>query len=227
MPYPIPDNEPDRLEALRRYQLLDTDPEQAFDDITALASQICGVPIALMTLVDERRQWFKSRKGFSATETPREISFCTHTIMDTKPLVVKDAQQDERFRDNPIVTDEPGVRFYAGAPLITSDGHALGTICVADTQPRELSHSQVSALETLARQAVSQMELRRMTRELARIVASMETLHGLLPICAWCKKVRDDEGYWQSVEHYISASTGAKMTHCMCPSCYAKHANDE
>jgi len=157
-----------RLAALRRYRILDTRPEQAFDDLTLLASQICGTPIALITLVDEDRQWFKSRVGIDATETARSIAFCAHAIAQDDLFVVPDTLADERFRESPLVLGEPWVRFYAGSPLLTHDGHALGTLCVLDKVPRELTEAQAKALRVLARLAVTQLELRRHSKELAK-----------------------------------------------------------
>ncbi len=118
--------------------MLDTSPEAAFDDITQLVARLCDVPIALVSLVDTDRQWFKSRVGLDSTQTAREMVFCAHTILENKPLVVADATLDARFADNPLVTGEPGIRFYAGAPLVTRSGFALGTLCVIEVQPREL-----------------------------------------------------------------------------------------
>ena len=141
-----------RLTALRSYRILDTDAEQSFDDLTLLASQICNAPIAAISLIDDHRQWFKSRVGLEMTEVPREIAFCTHAIGQESMLVVPDARADERFRDNPLVTGEPHVRFYAGAPLVTPDGHALGTLCVVDRVPRTLSAGERQALNVLRRQ---------------------------------------------------------------------------
>ncbi|MGO8673174.1 MAG: PAS domain S-box protein [Capsulimonadaceae bacterium] len=158
---PLPVNETQRLKALADLQILDTMPEQAFDDITELASQICGTPIALITLVDGTRQWFKSRVGVDVTETPRDISFCAHAILQDDLFVVPDASADPRFADNPVVASGPCIRFYAGAPLIAADGAALGTLCVIDTVKRTLTPAQEHSLKALSRMVMAQFELRR------------------------------------------------------------------
>jgi diguanylate cyclase (GGDEF)-like protein/PAS domain S-box-containing protein len=158
-------NEAARLDALRQYDVLDTLPEVEFDDLTLLAAHICGTPIALISLVDENRQWFKSSVGLGMRETPRDVSFCAHAIVQDDLFVVQDATQDERFADNPLVTSEPHIRFYMGAPLITPQGHALGTLCVVDRVPRQLSPQQAESLQVLSRQVVRQLELRRLTMQ--------------------------------------------------------------
>src|SRR3954462_11152416 len=151
----IPLNETKRLNVLWQYDVLDTVPEEVFDDLTELAARICEAPIALITLVDEKRQWFKSKVGVTIRETSRDISFCAHAINQEDLFIVPDATLDPRFADSPLVVSEPKIRFYAGAPLITPDGYALGTLCVIHKVPRELRSEQKQALRILARHVVS------------------------------------------------------------------------
>ena len=219
---PLPTNEAERLAALKEYHILDTGTEQSYDDITALAAHICEVPIAMISLVDEDRQWFKSRLGVKQQQTPREVAFCAHAILQSKPFIIKDATKDKRFAGNSLVTGEPHIRFYAGIPLTNPEGLALGTLCVVDQQPRRLSAAQQKALQALSRQVMALLELRRASARLANALEQVKTLQELLPICAWCKRIRDDEGYWSQVEAYIHKHTGADFTHGICPQCLEK-----
>lgn len=161
----LPKNEQARLRALQRYEILDTPSEQEYDDIALLAAQICGTPIATISLIDADRQWFKSKIGLDETETSRDIAFCAYAILPESPqtMIVRDALEDARFAENPLVTGDPYIRFYAGAPLITPDNHAIGTICVIDREPRDLTEKQLDALQALARQVTLKLELRRMS----------------------------------------------------------------
>jgi PAS domain S-box-containing protein len=171
----IPANESDRLVALDRYQILDTLPEQEYDDLTQLAADICGTPIALISLIDRDRQWFKSKVGLDGTETPRDISFCAHVVAAEEMLYVPDTNQDSRFFDNPLVTDNPNIRFYTGVPLRTPDDFILGTLCVIDVQPRELTSQQIKQLEALSRLVISQLELRRINERASLQAYALES----------------------------------------------------
>ena len=230
---PQPANEAERLETLREYQILDSTPEDAFDDIVLLASYVCETSIAIISLIDEARQWFKSKIGIEIQETPRDVAFCSHAILQSDIMIVPDALSDDRFATNPLVISEPQIRFYAGAPLITSNGSGLGTLCVIDQTPRRLTEAQGNALQALARKVVSELELRRTSRllqkanltqqhlikELEDALAQIETLEGIIPICANCKNVRNDSGYWQQVEAYVTLHSKATFSHGVCPSC--------
>ncbi|MCT0226155.1 diguanylate cyclase [Synechococcus sp. CS-1328] len=160
-PIPIPPDETGRLQALRHYQILDQPPSEAFDQITQLTSQLFGVPIAVISLVDEDRQWFLSRTGLEARQTDRQVAFCAHAICEADGLVVEDASLDERFRDNPLVRDDPSIRFYAGALLTTADGHNLGTLCVIDRKPRQFKAAERTLLRNLAQMVMEQLEQHR------------------------------------------------------------------
>jgi len=160
---PLPNfREQQRIKILRHYQVLDTPPEEEFDDLAALAAQVCGTPIAMISLVDEDRQWFKSKYGIDESETPREHSFCAHALHQSEMLVVPDAAQDERFAKNPLVTGKPGIRFYAGAPLISPKDATLGTLCVIDRVPRQLTSAQEWVMQSLATRVMNRLERRRL-----------------------------------------------------------------
>ncbi len=155
------DNETARQKALDRLRVVDTPEEQGYDDITRMAADICGTPMALISLSDNDRQWFKSRVGLQATQSPRENSFCTHALMASQELmVIEDTAKDERFVNHPLVVGEPNIRFYAGAPLLSQDGHAIGAICVIDTKPRVLEQTQLQALQFMAQQVMTMLESR-------------------------------------------------------------------
>ena len=183
MPAPLPPNEPDRLAKLADYRILDTLPEQEYDDLTAIAAQICGTPVSLISLIDKDRQWFKSAVGLppGQQQTSRDLAFCAHTILQPgQPMVVQDARADPRFTNNSLVSENPHVVFYAGVPLVTPEGHALGSLCVIDHTPRELTAVQLSALERLARQVVNLLELRRTLLESERRLQERDEAYAVL-----------------------------------------------
>jgi formate hydrogenlyase transcriptional activator len=201
----LPANEPERLHALQASGILDSAPERSYDQLTELAARICGTPIAILSLIDSDRQWFKSRVGVPFQQTSRDVAFCAHAILQCDLLVVPDAKSDERFADNPLVTSEPHIRFYAGAPLITPEGHALGTLCVLDYVPRQLTDQQREALRVLSLQAITHIELYKTQADLNRVAsaadstlealrASEEFKSRLLACSRDCIKVLDLEG---------------------------------
>ena len=175
MPYPVPANEAERLRTLRAYKILDTKPEERFDELTQLAALICGTPISLISLIDANRQWFKSRFGLDLRETPRAQAFCTHAIMQPEMFVAPDASKDERFAQNPLVTGDLHVRFYAGAPLAARDGNLLGTICVMDREPHTLTDAQKKALQILGRLVIANIELKSDLQDLRDALAREAT----------------------------------------------------
>jgi anti-sigma regulatory factor (Ser/Thr protein kinase) len=201
------DGERERLAALRAYRILDTEPEEAFDDLVMLASQNSETPVALISLIDSDRQWFKARSGMTVQETARNVAFCAHAIRETGIFQVEDALADERFKDNPLVVTDPHIRFYTGAPLVTPEGHAIGTICVIDRKPKRLEPDQLEALQAIQRQVVAQLELRKSLLDLKDALAERDRaqvererliadLHGalenvrhlsaLIPACSTC-----------------------------------------
>lgn len=216
------ENEEHRLRSLQLYDILDTATEQAFDNLTQLASMICETPISLVSIVDSERQWFKSRHGLEATETPREQAFCAHAILSDEVMIVPDAKKDHRFVDNPLVAGGPKIRFYAGAPLQLANGAVLGTLCVIDHKPRTLSVNQMQSLMIIRDAVVAQLELRRAVRDL-------QSLRLLVPMCAWCRSVRVDgvdaeNASWQPLHEYV-ANAGS-ITHGICPQCKTEVLRD-
>ena len=176
MSYPIPENEAERLNTLRGYEILDTHPEDRFDDLTRLAALICSTPISLISLVDEDRQWFKSKTGLEVCQTPREEAFRAHAIMSPELLLVPDATRDPRFANNPLVLGELHVRFYAGAPLTAPNGHHLGALCVIDRVPRQLSGEQQESLRILGRQVMAQVILGKNLHDLRTVLKAKDDL---------------------------------------------------
>ncbi len=171
----IPSNETERLKALRSYEILDSISEKEYDQLTAIASQICGCKMSLISLLDENRQWFKSRVGLDVEETERKVAFCAHAINDpSHALIVPDARLDERFHDNPLVTGDPHLAFYAGVPLVNGDGLPLGTLCVLDNEPKNLNDAQLTALSALANQVMALLELRKSKFEMEAMLQQLE-----------------------------------------------------
>lgn len=214
-----PAQESERLEALKEYNILDTPSEQAYDDITRLAAFICNVPIALITFVDTDRQWFKSKVGLDVDQTSRDVSFCSQCILKPEMMVIKDTFLDEHFKNNPLVNLDPYIRFYAGVPLLSPSNQPLGTLCIIDREPRELSELQKNALESLARQVMMQLELRRVSSQLAAALDRIKIMEGLIPICSYCKGIRNDQGYWSTVEKFIEQHSDVEFTHGICNDC--------
>lgn len=217
-----PTQEAQRLQALASYAQLDTAPEEDFDQIARMAAELCGVPMAAVSLVDDHRQWFKARVGLDVCETSRDTAFCAHTIQEDRVLIVPDASLDPRFADNPLVTGAPFIRFYAGVPLTDKDGHNLGSLCVIDRRPRELPPATLRMLGHLARQVTVLFELRRLARQLGDALRLVDDLSKLLPICSYCKDVRGEDGQWFRIERYLSQNR-VRTTHGMCPTCKEKH----
>ena len=207
------DQESHRLHTLQLYRILDTETERTFDNLAKLASSICEVPISVVSFVDDKRQWFKAKVGLTITETPKDQAFCAHAIQDDKVMIVEDATRDERFANNPLVIGEPMIRFYAGAPLIVAGGERLGTLCVIDRKPRELTEMQLEALMVLRDSVVAQLELRKAADDFI-------AMQSLLPICAWCRNVRTEGPggeQWMPLYEYMSGQK--TVTHGICPGC--------
>ena len=220
------DKEEQRLKALAEYRILGTEPESCYDDVTKIAAATCNVPISLMTLVDKDRQWFKSKIGLEINETRRDWSFCTHAIKENSPLIINDALQDQRFINNPLVTGDPKIRFYAGFPLKTSGGNKLGTLCVIDRKPGRLNSNQFSVMELLSKQIVSFLELRKRSLNLLDALSNFHKQEGILSVCSYCREVKNKDGDWQHLEKYLSSVSDMRFSHGVCDKCMEKHFPD-
>lgn len=178
------DDEQGRTRALDRLEVLDTAEEQPFEKIVNLVQQVLNVPMCAVSLIDRDRQWFKAKRGLDVSETPRDISFCTHAIQTSEPFIIRDATLDSRFSENPLVTGEPGIRCYAGIPLMTPDGYNVGSLCAIDTRPREFPVSEIAILQSFAHVVVNELELRQ--------IASIDHLTGALSRRAWTEKAEKE-----------------------------------
>ena len=220
MDIPASEHEQARLRVLQKLQILDTPPERHYDELTHLAATCCDAPIALVTLIDEDRQWFKAKVGVDVDATPRDWAICDHAIRQDQTFVVQDASQDPRFRDSPLVTGAPQFRSYAGAQLKT-EGFNLGTLCVVGCEPRTLSDNQRSRLETLRDAVITELERRKLERE-NRALNKRK-----LSVCAWCEQVQANENgkpRWVSPMRFLLRKY--QVTHSICPECHAHIEQD-
>lgn len=209
---PLPPNEQDRLTELRKYDILDSEPEGAFDGMVQLARYICQTPIAAISLVDEKRQWFKAIVGLDARETSRDVAFCAHAILRDEPLVVPDATLDERFADNALVAGAPDIRFYAGVPLVTSSGHRLGTICVIDRVPRTLGKEQLDAVKTLADSVMAHLELRLSHKKMRVYLDDLQLAASIFESASEAMLITDADNRIVTVNPAFSTLTGYALS---------------
>jgi GAF domain-containing protein len=223
MPAPIPVDEALRLKALRNYAILDTEPDAAFDDITRLAASICDTPIALVSFVDEDRQWFLSRHGTELRETDRCLAFCAHAIFEQELFEVPDASVDERFLDHPMVIEDPNIRFYAGALLTSPDGQNIGTLCVIDTVPRRLTEAQRASLLALARQVSRLLDGLVVRRQLASALAALDAFDRQLPVCVICDELSFSDKT-VSLQAFVETHTPARFHPTVCAQCIPQYA---
>ena len=213
-----------RQKALEEYRIWDAKEVSQFETLTTLASTVCETPIAIISLLDSHRQWFLSRYGLNGAgaplETPLDISFCIHTISQAEEgvCIVHDAQKDERFAENPFVTGEPHVRFYAGVPLITLEGVPIGALSVIDRRARELSEAQIQTLKLLAQLTIQLLESRKNSQELFGIVEELKVFEGYWNLCVYCRRLKADDT-WVQFEHFVRSHTNADFTHGVCKEC--------
>ena len=205
---PLPANEQARLAELRKYDILDTEPEAAFDNMVQLATHICQVPIAAISLVDEHRQWFKAIAGLDAQETSRDVAFCAHTILQSETMIVPDARADERFCDNPLVASAPNIRFYAGVPLVTPQGFHLGTLCVIDCKPRELDAAQLKAIKVLADNVMAHLDLRLSHKHIRQYVEDLQLAATIFESSSESMIVTDSDNQIITVNPAFTVTTG-------------------
>lgn len=205
---PLPANEHLRVAALRKYDILDTEPEGAFDSLVELASYICQTPIAAISLIDENRQWFKAITGLKATETSRDVAFCAHAILQDGIMIVPDAQKDERFYDNPLVSGAPDIRFYAGVPLVTAKGFPLGTLCVIDNVARELTSSQLDAIKVLANNIMAHLDLHLSHKQIRQYVADLQLAATIFDASSEAMIVTDLDNNIVTVNPAFTTTTG-------------------
>lgn len=207
----LPANEQERLEILRKYEILDTEPEVAFDSMVHLAAYICQTPIAAISLVDENRQWFKAIAGLAAKETSRDVAFCAHAILQDEVMIVRDAQKDERFFDNPLVAESPDIRFYAGVPLVTSQGYHLGTLCVIDRIPRTLDVAQLEAIKVLANNVMAHLDLRLSHKHARQYVDDLQLAESIFKSSSESMIVTDADNRIVTVNPAFMKTTGYKL----------------
>ena len=208
---PLPRDEQKRLQELKKYNILDTEPEAVFDNMVHLANYICKTPIAAISLIDENRQWFKAIEGLEATQTSREIAFCAHAILENEPFIVENALEEERFFDNPLVTDGPKIRFYASVPLITQEGMHLGTLCVIDTKARQIKDEQLSAIKTLAQSVMAHIELRLSHKKIRKYVDELQLSATIFETASENIVVTDANNCFITVNPAFTKTTGYKL----------------
>lgn len=199
-----------RLEAVALYREISKTTSKTLDDLTRLAAAICQTPISLITMLEKDNQFFAAKTGIEGEGTAREDAFCKHALAIDDLLIIEDAWADQRFRENPYVTGEPHIRFYAGAPLTVEDGLTLGTLCVIGREPRTLSEHQQEALRILRNMVVDQLKL-------ARARDDIRVLQSLLPMCAWCRSIQTADGSWQALHEYVADQQ--PVSHGICPVC--------